>query len=288
MRTIELGKTGEKIPVIGQGTWGLSRWKSAEYYHQWRKVLHQGISLGMTHIDAAEVYGMGMAERIVGEVAREYPRDELFITSKLFPFRVFHNSMKKAAYKSLERLHLDYLDLYLVHWPNPLISIEKHMRALEELVEEGKTRFIGVSNYSVSQVETAMHALKKTELVTNQVKANVTAQKHLKDLPFYRKEKITLTAYSPLGHRGLTSITNERREKLTFLAEKYNATIQQIALSWLVSMEGVITIPKTVSVDHVKANARAAETVLSSEEIKILLDNLLQCFIGNKISSCEF
>jgi diketogulonate reductase-like aldo/keto reductase len=270
MRTVELGKTGEKIPVIGQGTWGLSRWQSADYYQQWRKVLRQGISLGMIHIDTAEVYGMGMAERIVGEVVREYPRDELFITSKLFPFHVFHSSMKKAAYKSLERLHLDYLDLYLVHWPNPVISIEKHMRVLEELVEEGKTRFIGVSNYSVNQVETAMHALKKTELVTNQVKANVAAQEHLKDLPFYRKEKITLTAYSPLGHRGLTSVTNEQRRKLTLLAEKYNVTVQQIALSWLASMERVITIPKTVSIDHVKANAQAAEIILSPEEIGIL------------------
>lgn len=268
-----MGKTGERIPVIGQGTWGLSRWKSAEYYQQWRKVLHQGISLGMTHIDTAEVYGMGMAERIVGEVVREYPRDELFITSKLFPFHVFHNSMKKAAYKSLERLHLDYLDLYLVHWPNPVISIEKHMKALEELVKEGKTRFIGVSNYSVNQVKTAMHALKKTELVTNQVKANVTAQEHLKDLPFYRKEKITLTAYSPLGHRGLTNITDEQREKLTLLAEKYNGTMQQIALSWLVSMEGVITIPKTVSIGHVKANARAAEIVMRPEEIRMLSED---------------
>ncbi|MGC1121227.1 MAG: aldo/keto reductase [Candidatus Methanofastidiosia archaeon] len=275
MRTVELGKTGEKIPVIWQGTWDLSRWKSAEYYQQWKKVLHEGISLGMTHIDTAEVYGMGMAEQIVGEVVGEYPRDDLFITSKLFPFRVFHNSMKKAAYKSLERLHLDYLDLYLVHWPNPVISIEKHMRVLEELVEEGKTRFIGVSNYSVSQVETAMHALKKTELVTNQVKASVTAQEHLRDLPFYRKEKITLTAYSPLGHRGLTSITDEQREKLTLLAEKYNATIQQIALSWLVSMEGVITIPKTVNIDHVKANAQAAEFVLSPDEIRALSEHTL-------------
>lgn len=273
MRAVELGKTGEKIPVIGQGTWGLSRWKSAEYYQQWKRVLHQGISLGMTHIDTAEVYGMGMAERIVGEVVKEYPRDELFIASKLFPFRVFHNSIKKAAYKSLERLHLDYLDLYLVHWPNPVVSIEKHMRALEALVEEGKTRFIGVSNYSVNQVEIAMHALKKTELVTNQVKASVTAQKHLKDLPFYRKEKITLTAYSPLGHRGLATIADEQQKKLTLVAEKYNVTIQQVALSWLVSMEGVITIPKTVTIDHVKANARAAETVLPTEEIRMLWED---------------
>ncbi|MBU6996559.1 MAG: aldo/keto reductase [Theionarchaea archaeon] len=273
MRAVELGKTGEKIPVIGQGTWGLSRWKSAEYYQQWKRVLHQGISLGMTHIDTAEVYGMGMAERIVGEVVKEYPRDELFIASKLFPFRFFHNSIKKAAYKSLERLHLDYLDLYLVHWPNPVVSIEKHMRALEALVEEGKTRFIGVSNYSVNQVEIAMHALKKTELVTNQVKASVTAQKHLKDLPFYRKEKITLTAYSPLGHRGLATIADEQQKKLTLVAEKYNVTIQQVALSWLVSMEGVITIPKTVTIDHVKANARAAETVLPTEEIRMLWED---------------
>ncbi|MBU7037425.1 MAG: aldo/keto reductase [Theionarchaea archaeon] len=273
MRTVELGKTGEKIPVIGQGTWGLARWKSAEYYQQWKRVLHLGISLGMTHIDTAEAYGMGVAERIVGEVVKEYPRDDLFITSKLLPFRVFHNSMKKAAYRSLERLQLDYFDLYLVHWPNPIISIEKHMKVLEELVEEGKTRFIGVSNYSVNQVETAMRALKKHELATNQVKASVVAQEHLSDLPLYQKETVTLTAYSPLGHKGLTNIRDDLRTKLVLLGEKYNTTIQQIALSWLVSMEGVITIPKTVALDHVRANAQAAEIVLSSEEIDMLFQD---------------
>lgn len=270
MRKVELGKTGEKIPVVGQGTWGIDRLKSRQYYQQWKQSLRKGIELGMTHIDTAEAYGFGKAEVILGEVAAEYERDDLFITSKLSPAHITHKGMKKAAYSSLKRLNLEYFDLYLVHWPNPFISIKTHMSALEELVKEGKTRYIGVSNYSVNQVMTAQTCLKRTDIVTNQVIANVKNQKHLQSLPYYRKEGITLTAYSPLGHRGFTNLSGELRESLEEIAQTHQATIQQIALAWLINMENVIAIPRALQIKHVKANAAAADITLTLDEMDTL------------------
>jgi len=273
MRKVELGKSGEKISIIGQGTWGLNRWKSQAYYHQWRQSLRKGIELGMDHIDTAEAYGFGKAETIVGEVIAEYQRDDLFITSKLLPTHFTHNGMKKAAYNSLKRLNLDFFDLYLIHWPNPIVSTKKYMKVLEELVKEGKTRYIGVSNYSVKQVQTAQNALKKEELVTNQVSANVAKQKHIKFLPYYQKESITMTAYSPLGHKGFTNLKGKLRETLEQVAHNHQATIQQIAIAWLINMDNVITIPKALQISHVEANAKAAEITLSSDEMNMLTDN---------------
>jgi diketogulonate reductase-like aldo/keto reductase len=271
MRHIELGNTGETIPILGQGTWGIKRFfKSEEYYEQWRDSLRKGIELGMTHIDTAEYYGFGRSEEIVGEIINEYKRDELFITSKLFPIHLSKRTMKKAAEKSLKRLDIDHFDLYIIHWPSPFESIKKQMQVLEELVQEGKTRYIGVSNFSVKRFKKAQNYLKKEELVNNQVKANLTSQKHMgKSLSYYQKSGITMTAYSPLAHRGYTNLKGELKRKLEKVAENHNATIQQIAIAWLINHRNVITIPKAFHLNHLKENAEAADIKLSEEEIKL-------------------
>ena len=267
MRMVELGKTGEKISVLGQGTWKLNRRKS----EQWKNSLRKGIELGMNHIDTAEVYGFGAAEETVGEVVAEYDRDDLFITTKLFPLHLRYKSFKKAAYNSLRRLGLKSVDLYLIHWPIPFVSTKKLMKVLEELVDEGKTRYIGVSNYSVEQFKKAQSHLKKYELVNNQLKAHLLHQAHINEsLPFYQKEGVTMTAYSPLGHSGFTNLKGEIRERLEKIAKSHNATIQQIAIAWLINHENVIAIPKALQIKHVEANAQAAEIKLKKEEIDLL------------------
>jgi diketogulonate reductase-like aldo/keto reductase len=274
MRLTELGKTGEKIPVIGQGTWGIKARKSKEYYEQWKKALRHGIELGMTHIDTAEVYGWGISELIVGEVVAEYNRDEVFVTSKLLPIHVRYSKMKKATEKSLKRLNLKYFDMYLIHHPIPLIPIKRNMRLLEDLLSEGKTRYIGVSNHSLKKFQKAQECLKKAELVTNQLHVNVVRQQHIiNKLSFYQNQGVTLTAYSPLGHRGLTSLKGELRDTLEKIAKKHNATIHQIAIAWLVNMNGVITIPKAFQLHHVEANAVAGDIVLSDEEMKVITES---------------
>ncbi|KKM19314.1 hypothetical protein LCGC14_1656910 [marine sediment metagenome] len=270
MRKVQLRKTGEQIPVLGQGTMGIKGGKDKEYYETWKTSIRKGIELGMTHIDTAELYNFGTSERIIGEVIKEYDRDDLFITSKLFPKHFGYNSMIKACNKSLERLDIKYLDLYLVHFPSFVLSkIKKHMRVMEQLLNEGKIRYIGVSNFSVDQFKEADSLLKNSEIVANQLRANIKNQKHIHySLPYFRKEGVILTAYSPLGHRGYTNLKGDLRSKLDQIAESHEATIQQIALAWLINHENVIAIPKAFRVKHTEENAAAAEIKLSEEEIK--------------------
>ncbi len=270
MREIAIGKKGEKIPILGQGTWGIKKGKDKAYYEQWKASLRNGIEFGMTHIDTAEMYGSGTAERVVGEVIKEFKRDDLFITSKLFPTHPTHSLMKRAAYGSLKRLGIDNFDLYLIHWPSPFVSIKRQMRVMDELFAEGKARYIGVSNFSVEQFKKAQGYLKNIELANNQLHANLNKQKHIvESLPFYQKEGILMTAYSPLGHRGFTNTRGELKQKLETVAKAHNATIQQIAIAWLINHENVITIPKAFQTKHVEANAKAADIKLTPEEIKL-------------------
>jgi len=224
----------------------------------------------MTHIDTAELYNFGASERTIGEVIREYDRDDVFITSKLFPKHLGYDSMIKACNKSLERLDTKYLDLYLVHFPSLGFSkIKKHMRVMEQLLNEGKIRYIGVSNYSVDQFKKGQEYLKKTEIVTNQLRANIMKQKHIhSSLPYYKKEGVLLTAYSPLSHRGYTNLKGDIRSKLEQVANSHNATIQQITLAWLINHENVIAIPKAFQIKHIEDNAAAADINLTEVEIK--------------------
>jgi diketogulonate reductase-like aldo/keto reductase len=274
MKKIELGKTGERIPILGQGTWGIKSFRTKSYYQKWKESIQKGIELGITHIDTAEIYGQGTSEKLIGRVISDYNRDDLFITSKLFPMHTTSGSMKRAANKSLKRLGLKELDLYLIHWPSPFKSIKKQMNLLEELVKDGKIRYIGVSNFSVDQFKKAQSYLKNTELVNNQLSASVTRQKHIeRSLSYYQKEGITMTAYSPLGHNGYHNLQGEIRKKLESVAKSHNVTIQQIAIAWLISHENVITIPKAFKIKHMIENAEAAKIRLSEEEIKLFYEN---------------
>ena len=273
LKKIKLGKTDENIPILGQGTWGIKSFRNKDYYEKWKESIRKGIELGITHIDTAEMYGRGTSELIVGQVISEYNRDDLFITTKLFPMHTRYNTMKKAAYNSLKRLGIKQIDLHLIHWPSPLISIEKQMRVLEDLVNEGKVRYIGVSNFSVEQFKEAQTYLKNTELVNNQLNASITRQKHItKSLPYYQNKGITMTAYSPLGHNGYNNLKSELKEKLERVAKSYDSTIQQIAIAWLINHENVMTIPKAFKVEHMEANARASEIQLSREDIKLFYE----------------
>jgi len=270
MRKVELGNTGEKIPILGQGTWGIKSRKGKDYYETWKNSLRRGIELGLTHIDTAEVYGFGTSEKVVGDLISEYNRDDLFITSKLFPMHMSLRTMKKAANKSLKRLGINNFDLYLIHWPSPFTSREKQMKILDHLVKEGKTRYVGVSNFSVDQFREGLSFL-NTDLVTNQLHANITKQNHVSDsLPYYQKNGVTLTAYSPLGHKGYSNLDGELIDKLNSIAKVHDATIQQVAIAWLINHKNVIAIPKAFKIEHIEANAKAAEIILSNNELKLI------------------
>lgn len=261
---------GVKIPVLGLGTWEIGGRYEADTSHDEEGItaLRRGIELGMTHIDTAEIYGNGHSEEIVSEAIKPFNREKLFITSKVKPDNLRYNDLIKAAKGSLKRLQIGQMDMYLVHWPNPDIPLKETMRAMEHLIEQGLTRFIGVSNFSVALMKEAQSHLDKAKIVTNQVEyslANRGPEKEL--LPFCQKNKIILTAYRPLGKGALVK---NKIPLLEELVKKYNKTPAQIALNWLVSKDQVVTIPKASNIKHVEENAGAVGWKMEPSDVEQL------------------
>ncbi|MBD3255571.1 MAG: aldo/keto reductase [Candidatus Lokiarchaeota archaeon] len=269
MRYLRFGKKQEKIPLIGQGTAAIDSNARPEELEMWKRVLKKGIELGMTHIDTAELYGKGKAEELVGDVVKDYNREELFITTKILPSHRTKKSMMAAMESSLNRLGLEFVDLYLIHWLEEDSSLKEIITFLESMVEEGKARYIGVSNFSLDEVKAAKKILKNQDIITNQIELNVKKNLHMQEcLPYYQDNNMFLTAYSPFAGNGLAQIGTRTEENLNELAQKYNASLYQIALAWLINHDKVITIPMTKDVDHVIENAKAASLTLTKEELK--------------------
>jgi diketogulonate reductase-like aldo/keto reductase len=241
---------GVEIPVLGLGTWGMGGRQIED--HRWDSenvtAIRMAIELGFTHIDTAEYYGAGHAEELVGEAIETYPRDSLFITTKVWHTHLRHSDLVSSMKKSLRRLGLDYVDLYLVHWPNPDVPLRETMMAMEHCADEGYTRYIGVSNFSRSLMMEAQSHLETHTLVANQVEYSLLDQKPKMDLlPSIQAEGRTLIAYSPLGKGILAKPGNKVLDEM---AEKYEKSQAQVALNWLISQENVVAIPKTSNPVH--------------------------------------
>ena len=271
MKYKQLGKSKEKIPVIGQGTWVQDTVKPEEekkYYNTWKTSLLKGIELGMTLIDTAEIYGEGKAEEMVGEVIKKTNRDDLFIATKVFSGNLKYDDCIKACGGSLKRLGIKTIDLYQIHWPNATIPIEETMKAMEQLVKDGKIRYIGVSNFGVNGLENALSAMKKEEIVSHQIEYSPGLRRvERKIYPQCLKEGLTLMAYSPLGSDGFKTLKTKKKDPLEQVASRNNATIFQVALNWLISKENVVVIPKAMSLNHVIDNAKSADLNISEEDL---------------------
>lgn len=264
----EIGKTGVKVPAIGFGTWRIGGGFSPDYSRDdyFVSIIKKAIEYDLWHIDTAEMYGDGHAEELVGRAIKDFDRDAVFITTKISGDHLAFNDVIKAVKRSLERLGIKYIDLYLVHWPNPTIPLRETMKAMEELVNRGWVRFIGVSNFSKSLLEEARTYLSKEDIVNNQVQFSLTYRSPESELlPYCQKEGITLTAYTPLDKGQLA-----KNKMLQEIGKKYNKTAAQVALNWLISKPRVITIPKASSEEHIRENAGAMRWKLKEEDLKLL------------------
>lgn len=272
-----LGKTDEKIAGIGLGTWKIGGDLSPDYSHDKEaiKAIRYAIELGMTHIDTAEIYGAGHSEELVGEAIKGFKRDELFIATKVWHTNLRYDDVLKACERSLRRLQLSYVDLYMIHWPSDKVPLSETMKAMEHLYKEGKVRYIGVSNFSAFQIEEARSYLSTTDIVSNQVEYNLYRREIESELmPYCFKNNITIVAYSPLAKGALTSEFNKPWSKkaklLKELAEKYSKTPIQIALNWVIWHDQVIAIPKAIQKHHLEENAGAAGWKLAKEDYELI------------------
>lgn len=231
-----------------------------------QRAIRRGIELGLTHIDTAEMYGAGRAEELLGEAIRGLPRDRLFIATKVLPSNATFRGTLLAAERSLQRLGLEYVDLFLLHWPGSY-PLEATMRAFDKLVEDGKARFVGVSNFEASEMSEAASYLRGAPLACNQVLYHLCERGvEYEVLPEARRRGIAIVGYTPFG-RGAYLRGPRRREILEDVAQKHGATVPQVALAFLTRDPALFTIPKAASVEHVEENAGAGELELDKQDI---------------------
>ena len=255
------------LPKIGFGTWKIGGGTSPNRSLDAKSLaaLRTALEIGYTHFDTAEMYASGHSEELVGQAVRESGkrREDVFITSKVTPGHLQYDDVLKACENSLRRLKMDFIDLYLIHWPGAGTKYEDTFRALNKLVRDGKVRHLGVSNFDVKLLKRSQE-FSETPIITNQVPYSVSNRSYAKNgvLEYCRNNDILLTAYSPVEEGNLRS-----NKTLDETARAHHATVFQIALAWLVAQPRVITIPMSANPKHIHENFAAADIVLSTDEI---------------------
>jgi len=251
MQTIKL-KSGYEMPILGLGTWQLKGNKC-------RETVKKAIELGYRHIDTAWIYDN---QEEVGRGIKEskIKREKLFVTSKVWTDNLRYDDVLEQCEETLSQLELDYLDLYLIHWPNKEFPLEETFRAFKKLVDIKKVRSIGISNFNIERVK---EAVKKSSLPVsvNQVEYHpYLNQESL--LKVCKENKIILTAYSPLA-RG--EILDD--PILIKIANEVDKKTNQVALRWLIQ-KGIIVIPKASSEEHIKENMEIFNFSLNEEQME--------------------
>lgn len=260
-------KNGFAMPVYGLGLWQMGGRLISDTSDDERNIeaIQYALSQGVNHIDTAELYGDGHAEELLAQAIQGTERSMLFISTKVSAHNQGYDGTKTALYKSLERMKLDYVDLFMIHqFPKSGISTEDTMRAMDDLHEEGLIKHIGVSNLSPKRFDVAQ-SYTRNKIVYNQVHYNVQYREAEK----YRLLKhavdndYLLAAWRPV-QKGILPDS----EILTELAKKYQKTPTQIAINWLISQENVITLSKTSTPEHLIENLGALDFTMESDDIE--------------------
>lgn len=292
MRYVEAN--GARVSVIGVGAWqfGSREWGYGKGYAEGEagRIVNRALDLGINLIDTAEIYGFGASERIVGQAIADR-RQEAFVATKLFPVAPVRPVVEWRERDSARRLGIDTVDLYQIHQPNPVIPMGLQMDGMRRLVESGRVRHAGVSNFSLSRWQAAEKAM-GGPVLSNQVRFSLVDRRPLRDLiPWAAAHDRIVIAYSPLG-QGLLSArydathppsggvrdmnplflpdnlakATELLDTLRRVAAAHDATPAQVALAWVIRRPNVVAIPGASSVEQLERNAAAADLELSDDE----------------------
>jgi aryl-alcohol dehydrogenase-like predicted oxidoreductase len=292
---------GVRLSVIGLGTWqfGSKDWGYGADYAQDEagKIVDRALALGVNLVDTAEIYGRNASERIVGR-AIAGRRDDVFIATKFFPVRPLPRVIEEHGRASAQRLGVDAIDLYQIHWPNPLVPVAQQMRGMKRLLDAGVVKHAGVSNFDLARWRAAERSL-GAPVLSNQVQYSLAARRPDAELvPYAQANDRLVIAYSPLA-KGLLSgrydATNlptdparandplflpdnvvsarDLIEALRSVAKSHDATPSQVALAWVVSHANVVAIPGASSVAQLESNCEAADLVLTDDEIAELTEH---------------
>lgn len=259
---------GTTLPVIGLGTWnmggGMSPNPSQDGFAL--RALRYALEFGYTHLDTAEMYANGHTEELIGQSIRGVERSRLFLTTKVQPHNLSYTGLQRSLEGSLRRLGVETVDLLLIHWPSRSHPLEETFRAMNEAQRAGKVRYLGVSNFSLTDLRQAQ-ALSATPIVTNQVPYSLVTREYQHNgvIAYCQAQGILITAYSPVEEGRLRSFPSLNQVAVTHRVSPF-----QVALAWLVQQPQVITIPMSQNPEHLRQNLAAAELALSPEEMQAL------------------
>jgi diketogulonate reductase-like aldo/keto reductase len=252
-------RSGAVLPNLGLGTWRMGENGAAR--REEVAALRFGLDLGMDLIDTAEMYGDGGAETVVAD-AIAGRREEVFLVSKVLPQNASYTGTLAACERSLKRLRVDRIDLYLLHWPGEH-PLEETLRAFVRLAEQGKIGHFGLSNFDLDELSRAERLPGGTRVCANQVLYNLERRGIERRLiPWCASRNIAVMAYSPLEQGRLRPDDTLRR-----VAARHDATPAQVALAWTLRHDIVVAIPKAVRLAHVKDNAKAADIVFTEDDL---------------------
>ena len=261
MRTVTL-PGGEAVPALGLGTWHMGERGGRKIDEA--RALQAGLDLGLTLIDTAEMYGDGGAEEVVGDAVAGR-RDEVFLVSKVYPHNASRQGALEACARSLRRLRVETLDLYLLHRRGS-VPLSETVEAFEQLVAEGKIRHWGVSNLDSGDMAELRGVPSGTGCAANQVLYNLNTRGIEWDLlPDCQQHGVAVMAYTPLGQGDLLG-----NPALGQVAAKHGISAAAAALAWVLRHDGMITIPKTSNLSHLRENAAAADLMLDGEDLAAL------------------
>jgi len=265
-------ENGFELPVFGYGTWAVGGREERDPDNDDRadiNAIRAAIEMGITHIDTAEFYSGGHAEELVGEAIKNFDRSSLIIATKVWPTNLHYSDLISSAEQSLRRLGTDYIDIYIIHYPNPSIDIRESMKAMDHLLEKGYIRQIGLSNFSVRQFSEAQSCT-ANKIVCNQVYYNLMNRTPATDgtLEYAQGNDVMLVAWRPI-EKGIFSRTKDNTLKK--LCNKYGKTGNQIAINWLISQDNVVTISKSRKIGHLKENLGALGWKMEEPDIELVI-----------------
>lgn len=302
MEYVEIGEENLEVSKVGIGTWQAAGdiWGDDVTYQNSKDAIITAHELGVNLIDTAEVYGDGKSEELVGDAISELDREDLIIATKVNS-HLRYEDVKRACEESLERLGIDKIDVYQIHWPDPWqqIPLEDTMRAMEDLYLEGKIGHIGVSNFAVRDLKEAREALTETDIIWNQVRYNMLERQIEREImPYCREEGITIIAYSPLAQGALTGkydpeklpeddvrsesshfrnniFKKKNLEEISELinilkkiAKNHDKSPAQVAINWTAREPEVIPIPGAKNPKQAEWNAAAVGWEITKDELK--------------------
>ncbi len=291
MRYVEVG--GARISAIGLGTWqfGSREWGYGDEYAEQTAIdiTQRALDLGINLIDTAEIYAFGKSERIVGRAIKGR-RDDAFLATKVFPVMPLSSIVQQRGIASADRLGVEQIDLYQVHWPNPVVPLGQTMAGMARLQRTGVVKHVGVSNFSLSRWQEAEKAL-GGPVLSNQVQYSLVTRKPDRELvPWAQENDRIVIAYSPLAqgflsakYDGTNTPKGVRSGNSMFLAENieraqplfaalkeiavsHSATPAQVALAWVLRRKNVVAIPGASSVAQLESNAAAADLELTDDD----------------------